>query len=97
MSNKITISVTQKREHIYNELMKKDTTGIGLSGMLGVAAQYYVEREENICVLPTIDTPPAELKEYVSTCDAEAYKELTKHSIRLHNMLNEENTYRRRL
>ncbi len=97
MSNKITISVTHKREHIYNELMKKDTGGIGLSAMLGIAAQYYVEREENICLLPTIDTPVAELREYASTCDADAYKELTQHSIVLNNILRKEDTYHRRL
>ena len=97
MTTNITISAPSKREHIFNELMKRDVNGVGLSAMLGIAAQYYVEQEGNICLLPTIASPPEDLREYASTCDAEAYKELTQHSIVLNNILRKEDTYHRRL
>jgi len=94
MSSNITISTTSKREHIFNELMKRDTTGMGLSGMLGVAAQYFVEQEAHVCLLPTIDTPPADLRDYATTCDTDAYKKLQEHSMILDNILKKENTRR---
>ena len=94
MTDKITISATPKRLHVFNELMKRDTTGLGLSGMLGVAAQYFVEQEANVCLLPTIDSPPEDLKEYATTCDTVDYKKLQEHSMILENVLRKENARR---
>lgn len=94
MTKHITISVTPDREAIYEQLLNRDKTGLGLSGMLGIAAQEYVESDKGICNVPTIHSSPADLREYARTCDTPDYKNFQMHSIIVSNILREEDQRR---
>jgi len=94
MSKHITLSLTPDREKIIDKLMQTDTTGIGLSGMIGIAVQEYVQKDNKVHTIPTIKSSPSDWISYVRTCDTPHYKDLQLHSMVINSVLKEEDQRR---
>jgi len=94
MSKHITLSVTPDREKILDKLIQMDKTGIGLSGMIGIAAQEYVQKDDIVHLLPTIKSSPSDWISYARTCDTPHYKDLQLHSMVINSVLKEEDQRR---